>query len=142
VPRSTMTAGFIEPMLPTLVDEAPDGDAWVHEIKYDRYRTQLAVNGKRTRAFTRNVHDWTEKYAPVITSATALRCRSAIIDGEMCVQNAAGITDLKAIKSAIKSAPNRLVLFAFDLQMLNGSDLRAEALLDRRKPLKEPISMA
>ncbi len=28
-------AGFIEPMLPTLVDAAPDGEAWVHEIKYD-----------------------------------------------------------------------------------------------------------
>ena len=52
-----MPAGFIEPMLPTLVDEAPDGDGWVHEIKYDGYRTQLALNGKASRAFTRNGFD-------------------------------------------------------------------------------------
>jgi hypothetical protein len=36
--RKPNAAGFIPPMLPTLVDEAPDGDEWVHEIKYDGYR--------------------------------------------------------------------------------------------------------
>src|SRR5690606_1262610 len=28
-----------EPQLPTLVDEAPDGKAWIHEMKFDGYRT-------------------------------------------------------------------------------------------------------
>ena len=39
MPRSTLPAGFIAPMLPTLVDVAPDGGEWIHEIKYDGYRT-------------------------------------------------------------------------------------------------------
>ena len=128
-------------MLPTLVDEAPEGIEWIHEIKYDGYRTQLAIAGSTPQAFTRNGHDWSEKYAAVIKSALALRCQSAIIDGEMCVQNAAGVTDFKAFKSAIKSAPHRLVLFAFDLLMLDGRDLRAEPLVDRRRRLKDLIGV-
>ena len=30
---------FVEPMLLTLVQEPPAGDEWLHEIKYDGYRT-------------------------------------------------------------------------------------------------------
>ena len=108
-------AGFVEPMLPTLVDEAPDGEAWVHEIKYDGYRTQIVTAGKNSRAYTRNGYDWTDKYGIVVAAAKALKCRSAVIDGEMCVQNAAGVTDFKALRSAIKRSPERLMLFAFDI---------------------------
>ena len=139
MPRSTLPASFIAPMLPTLVDVAPDGGAWMHEIKYDGYRTQLALAGKVGQAFTRNGHDWTAKYGPVVAAAQALRCRSAIIDGEMCVQNVAGVTDFKALRSAIRNEPERLVLFAFDLLMLNGRDLRAEPLVDRRRRLQDLI---
>ena len=142
MPRSTLPAGFISPMLPTLVDGAPDGAEWIHEIKYDGYRTQLALDGKACRAFTRNGHDWAAKYGLVVAAARALRCRSAIIDGEMCVQNAAGVTDFKALRSAIRSAPDRLVLFAFDLLMLNGRDLRAEPLSDRRRRLQDLVGAA
>ena len=71
--------------------------------------------------------------APVVASARALRCRSAILDGEMCVQNDGRRDRLRgACAVAIKSAPERLVLFAFDLLMLNGRDLRGEPL--RRSP--------
>ena len=45
---------FVPPMMPTLVDTPPAGDAWLHEIKYDGYRTQLVIHGGEVRAFTRN----------------------------------------------------------------------------------------
>ena len=35
---------FIPPMLPTLVDGAPQGDDWLNELKHDGYRTQLHPN--------------------------------------------------------------------------------------------------
>ena len=136
-----MPAGFVEPMLPTLVEEAPDGDGWVHEIKYDGYRTQLALNGKATRAFTRNGFDWTATYAPVLASARALRCRSAILDGEMCVQGTDGVTSFRALRSAIKGGPGQLVLFAFDLLMLDGIDLRDAPLTDRKNRLRDLIGV-
>lgn len=133
--------GFLEPMLPSLVEKPPDGQEWLHEIKYDGYRTQLAISGKATQAFTRNGYDWTQRYAPVVTSARALRCKSAILDGEMCVQNADGVTDFSALRRSIVSAPERLVLFAFDLLMLNGRDLRGDPLVERRRRLQDLIGV-
>jgi bifunctional non-homologous end joining protein LigD len=128
-------------MLPSLVEAAPDGAEWLHEIKYDGYRTQLAIDGRDIRAFTRNGHDWTDRYAPVVTSARGLRCQSAIIDGEMCVQNEAGVTDFRAFRRSIESAPHRLVLFAFDLLLLDGRDLRDDPLIDRRRRLQDLIGV-
>ena len=31
---------FIEPCRPALREEAPSGERWMHEIKFDGYRTQ------------------------------------------------------------------------------------------------------
>ena len=48
---------FVEFKLPTLVDDPPEGDGWLHEIKYDGYRTELVIERGEARAFTRNGHD-------------------------------------------------------------------------------------
>ena len=98
-------------MLPTLVDEPPGGDDWIHEIKYDGYRTLLAVDGVNTRAFTRNGHDWTEKYDIVVHHAAALRCDTAIIDGEIAVQDERGVTDFQGLRHPSRAgAPGALRL--------------------------------
>jgi bifunctional non-homologous end joining protein LigD len=49
---------FVEPQLPTLVDQPPTGDGWIHEIKHDGYRTMLVLAGRDRKAFTRNGFDW------------------------------------------------------------------------------------
>ena len=36
---------WIKPQLSRLVDEAPTGEDWLHEIKYDGYRTPARVDG-------------------------------------------------------------------------------------------------
>ena len=38
------TLGFIKPEFPTLVPEPPTGEGWIHEIKYDGYRTLIVVD--------------------------------------------------------------------------------------------------
>ena len=93
---------YIEPMLPTLVETPPEGDGWVHEIKYDGYRTQLAVDGAESRAFTRNGHDWSRRYGQLLAEAATLRCKTAIIDGEVIVQNERGISDFKVAVAEVR----------------------------------------
>jgi ATP-dependent DNA ligase len=41
---------FIPPQIPTLVDQPPEGDGWIHEVKFDGYRAQIG----EARVFTRN----------------------------------------------------------------------------------------
>ena len=120
-----MRPSFLAPMLPTLVDEAPEGDDWIHEIKHDGYRTQFIIDGSKVRAYTRSGAEWTAKYKHVTADAAELPAKSAVIDGEMSVLNSEGRSDYHAFRRAIKSSPGRLIFIAFDLLMLNGQDVRA-----------------
>src|SRR5690349_14844480 len=116
--------GFIKPELPTLVPEPPTGEGWIHEIKYDGYRTLIVIDRGQVRAFTRNGNDWSTAYKRVVAACSRLVCQTALIDGEMVVQDEHGITDFPALRSAIYRAPHRIVFFAFDLLHLDGQDLR------------------
>ncbi len=130
---------FIEPMLPTLVIEAPDGNDWLHEIKYDGFRTQLLLDGTHVRAFTRRGFNWSERYSLILSAARELDCSSAIIDGGMIVQDEQGRSDFHAFQAAMRHEPERLVFMAFDLLHLDGRDLRSAPLLERRERLFELI---
>ena len=131
--------GFIEPQLPTLVDQPPEGGGWIHEIKHDGYRTLFVIENGLTCAYTRNGFNWSERYPALVRAAAKLNCRSAIIDGEVIVQDENGVSDFDALKTAIRWHPERLIFYAFDLLHLNGKDLREEALSCRRAKLKELI---
>ncbi|MDH4984322.1 RNA ligase family protein [Aminobacter anthyllidis] len=130
---------FIPPCIPTLVGTPPEGGRWTHEIKYDGYRTQIHLAGGHGRAFTRNGHDWSMKYAAVLAAARELITRDAILDGEMVVQDESGRSSFKKLASAIRWEGSSLVFYAFDLVGLDGKDLRKQRCDDRRLRLHELI---
>jgi bifunctional non-homologous end joining protein LigD len=72
----------------------------------------------------------------VIQACSKLRCQSALIDGEIIVQDKNGLSDFAALRAAIEGAPHRLVMFAFDLLWLAGEDLRRLPLIERREKLR------
>ncbi|WP_181708758.1 non-homologous end-joining DNA ligase [Chthonobacter rhizosphaerae] len=135
-PLEPASFGFIAPQLPTLVAEPPAGEDWIHEIKHDGYRTQVIITPDDVRAFTRNGHDWTDRYPRIVDAAAALDCGSAVIDGEAIVQNERGASDFKALRTALHGRSSRIVMFAFDLLRLDGEDLRSRPLVERRALLK------
>jgi bifunctional non-homologous end joining protein LigD len=133
---------FIEFMLPTLVERPPEGGDWIHEIKYDGYRTELVIQGGRCQAFTRRGFDWSAKYPTIVTAAAALPVKSAIVDGEAIVLDEKGFTDIGALRSAMRWQPERLIFVAFDLLHLDGEDLRFRPLVERKAKLKEILAGA
>ncbi len=126
-------------MLPTLVTAPPTGESWLHEIKYDGYRTEVVIDQDEVGAFTRNGHDWTERYPGIVDAGGALPCSTAILDGEVAVQDEGGVTDFQALRSAIAGERHRLTFFAFDLLHLNGNDLRKRPVEVRRAMLEKLI---
>jgi bifunctional non-homologous end joining protein LigD len=130
--RPDVELKFIPPMMPTLRETVPQGDGWIHELKYDGYRTQVHISHSQVRAYTRNAYDWTARYKPIVECAGSLACASAILDGELIVQDEAGRSDFHALKAAIAREPDKLVLLAFDLLHLDGRDLRNLRLEQRR----------
>jgi bifunctional non-homologous end joining protein LigD len=134
-----MSLEFINPQLATSVEKPPPRAGWLHEVKHDGYRTLLIIERRRVRAYTRNGFDWTERYSGIAKAAGEFDCRSAIIDGEVIVQNENGVSDFEALRSAIRWRPQSLIFCAFDLLHLNGKDLREQPLLERRAKLKELV---
>jgi hypothetical protein len=59
------------PCLPTRGKVVPAGPDWIHEIKHDGYRLTVHRDGKRVRLFTRNGHDWTDRYPLIVEAALA-----------------------------------------------------------------------
>jgi bifunctional non-homologous end joining protein LigD len=127
---------FIEPQLASPVEQPPEGKHWIHEIKHDGYRSQVVIERGQARVFSRNGHDWSDRYPSIVRAAAGLRCKSAIIDGEAIVQDGNGRSNFESLQSAIRVQPYSIVLYAFDLLHLDGRDLRPEALRERRAQLK------
>jgi ATP-dependent DNA ligase len=128
--------GFIPPQMPTLVEQPPEDDGWVHEVKLDGYRTQIIIDKGGVRLYSKNGRDWTTKYWP-IALVVDLPCRAAILDGEVIVSGEQGTPDSAALEAAIWNEPSGLVFVAFDLLHLDGGMLgkemkRPRVELDRR----------
>jgi bifunctional non-homologous end joining protein LigD len=66
----------------TLVDTVPTGGRWLHDMKYDGYRTLLATGGGEARAYTRSGLDWSDRFAGLVVQAATLEVGSALCDGE------------------------------------------------------------
>ena len=133
---------FVEPSLPTAVENAPSGTGWVHEIKYDGYRTQIRLDKGRAKLLTRKGLDWTERFRNVARAAAALPVTSAIVDGEIVVLTEAGVPSFTALVDALKGGGGSFVYYAFDLLHVDGFDLTAAPLVERKEMLRKIVEAA
>jgi bifunctional non-homologous end joining protein LigD len=124
------------PQLATPAEIAPKGKGWIHEIKYDGYRTLVFVEAGQVRMITRNGVDWTHRYAALAKAFAKLPCKSAIVDGEIVVQDPRGVAKLDLLEHALsENDSHAMTYFAFDLVYLDGFDLTGATLLDRKRAL-------
>jgi hypothetical protein len=101
VARRSSTAGlpaWISPQLTQLVDAPPDGDQWLHELKYDGYRMHARLDRGAVKLLTRTGLDWTHKYPSVAKAVAALKAREAYLDGELCGVGPDGITSFNIVQ--------------------------------------------
>ncbi len=134
--NTTALPQWILPQLTQLVDVAPDGDQWLHEIKYDGYRMHARLDRGAVKLLTRTGLDWTHKYPVIARAVAALEARQAYLDGELCGVGPDGITSFAQIQAASDAGNGAgLVFFLFDLLHLNGDDLAARPLTLRKRRL-------
>ncbi|TGR32984.1 MULTISPECIES: ATP-dependent DNA ligase [unclassified Mesorhizobium] len=133
-----MRLTFIRPMEPELYDDPPKGDEWIHEIKFDGYRTQAIKDEDGIRFYTKRGFDWTGRYRFLAEEAAGIEADTFIFEGETIMINEAGLSDFHALQAAVsgrRPSPD-LYLVGFDLLHLNGHDLRSMPLQDRREILQ------
>lgn len=128
---------FVDPQLARLVSTVPQGNEWIHEIKFDGYRSLLHIQNGKVKILTRRGLDWTKKYRPVAEAAKAFPVRNALVDGEMVWIDGRGHSSFSGLQEALSSGnTERLLYYAFDLLYLDGQDLRELPLVERKRALK------
>ncbi|TPI36116.1 DNA ligase D [Mesorhizobium sp. B3-1-6] len=139
----------VEPQLATQVPKPPGGDdpagrtgeLWLHEIKFDGYRTMAHVVDGTVRLMTRAGIDWTKRYGDLPQAFSRLPVSRAIIDGEIMVLDDKGISRFALLQDALaEGAGSKLHFYAFDLLHLDGWDLRKAPLQKRKALLAELLA--
>jgi bifunctional non-homologous end joining protein LigD len=127
--------------LATLADAPPEGDEWLHEIKFDGYRLLAFCSKGEVRLKTRNGNDWTQKFPSIRASVAKLKVKLAVLDLEAVVLDRAGKSSFQAIQHALGDGGDRQSIhaYAFDLLHLDGEDLAGRALIARKKMLKNVL---
>jgi bifunctional non-homologous end joining protein LigD len=127
------------PQLARLVSELPGDTGWAYELKYDGYRIGCRIEAGRVQLLSRNGGDWTARLAPIAAAAARLHVHDALLDGEAAIVLPDGRTSFQALQNAFadrRSAPGgTLAYFVFDLLHLDGEDLTALPLLERKARL-------
>ena len=131
---------FITPQLATLVSEPPKTGHWLYEVKYDGYRMLARLTKRDARIFTRSGKDWTERLPHLARGLKALKLGDSWLDGEIVVLRENGRSSFQALQNAFDAGRDaEISFFAFDAPFLEGEDLRALALEERKARLARAL---
>jgi bifunctional non-homologous end joining protein LigD len=151
---------FVQPQLATLVEKAPQGEEWSHEIKFDGYRALARIENGAIEIRSRNGKEWTDAYRVLADELAALPIHDAILDGEVVAQSPDGTTNFEGLRHLARVPSretagrgrregggrehfvDRLVYYVFDLLYLDGYELLGAPLEARRGLLRQLLDHA
>jgi bifunctional non-homologous end joining protein LigD len=140
--RKGLLPTFLEPSSALPCEKPPSGPKWIHEIKYDGYRMQARIDGRSIRLLTRKKLDWTERFRSIAGALKALALGSALIDGEIVVEDASGISSFNDLQADLKTGrSDRFRYLVFDILYCEGFDLTKVVLKDRKDLLQQLVAI-
>ena len=140
--RAAAPDGPFEPQLARLGDTPPDGAQWIHELKWDGYRIVATIADGEVRLWSRNALEWTDRLPDIRDALQALGLRSGALDGELLAGSGTR-SDFNLLQSTLSGErQGRLSLVLFDLLHLDGVDISAAPLLERKALLEQLLDGA
>jgi bifunctional non-homologous end joining protein LigD len=128
--------GFVNPQLAILHTRPPGDDRYIHEMKFDGYRVQAHLQDGLVSLWTRGGLDWTKRFPTIAAGIGSLPATGMIMDGEVISANQHGGANFSQLQDDLsKSRYDRMAYYAFDLLYLDGFDLRAAPLIERKRVL-------
>jgi len=132
---------WTKPQLTRLVDEAPAGDDWLHEIKYDGHRMHARLDRGKIQLLTRTGLDGSRRYPRTVEALRSLPVKTAYLDGELCALRPDGVPAFSRLQAAMdEGRTDDLVYIVFDLLYLNGKSTAALPLIERKERLRTLFS--
>lgn len=137
-------AAPIAPMLAKAADTIPEGDGWLYEPKWDGFRSIVVRDGASIELTSRNERPLTRYFPELLGPLLEQLPERCVVDGEIVIPGPTGL-DFDALLQRIHPAASRVqrlsaetpaVFVAFDLLALDGTDLQARPLSERRARLE------
>jgi DNA polymerase-1 len=136
-------AGFIPPMRPTAARTPPRGDGWLHEILFDGLRVEAQSEPGRIAFYDAGGNAMTRRMVRIADAVRRLPVNRIVLDGVVIVQDEAGRSDPAALaRDLADGRQDRLVYYAVDLLHLDGFDITAAPLAERKRVLKALLDEA
>ena len=140
---------WIVPMEPLLTPSVPDGEDYVHQVKWDGIRGLCYIKEGGVRVFTKKGRDRTLFYPELAELPGLLKGESAVLDGEIIILNneMKPTFQLSLIRERV-TTPAKVSHYArkypiqyivFDLMALNGEPLIHKPLKERSILLREHV---
>ena len=139
--KMRLAAGAFAPQLARSAESPPDGDAWLHEVKWDGYRLLASIVGGQPTLWSRNALDWTARLPDIVKALTGLGLDTARFDGEL-IAMVGGRSDFNALQAVLAGegrAP--LVYVLFDLLHLQDWSLVHCDLIERKEILRAIVNL-
>ena len=139
--RASALPSFVEPELATLVDAAPIGDGWLHEIKLDGYRIIARREDGRVTLLSRRGHDWSARLPTIVQALEKLPFGDSILDGEVVVFDDSGVSNFQRLQNSMEAGRDGACVYVvFDAPFLDGEDLRRVPLVERKAALGKSLT--
>jgi len=132
--RTSTLPKRLQPMLATLTDAPFDDKDWIFEDKYDGFRMVAKIEAGKVTLYSRNGLIVSRNYIEVAQALEGVK-GDAVIDGELVALDENGVSHFQLLQNALRKKA-KLQYCAFDLMFMDGEDLRALPLLERKKRLK------
>jgi len=139
--KTKASRDFFAPQLARLREAPPQGDAWLHEVKWDGYRIVTGVASGKASLWSRNGLPWNDRLPDIVQAVESLGLDSARLDGELIALDAQGHSDFNALQRTLAGeAQAPLVYMLFDLPYLEGHDLSGVPLIERKALLERMLT--
>lgn len=138
LPESRMPS-IIYPQLATMVNEAPVGNDWIHELKFDGYRILAFKENNNIRLMSRNNREWTEHFTKISKAIKKLTSKKILLDGEVVLLDKNNKTNFQLLQNSIgKNKP--FIYYIFDLLYYDKYNLMPLPLNERKSILKKLLT--
>ena len=146
--RYRAQAGWIPPMLATLVEEPPRAGQWLYEPKLDGVRVLVYANAGNVRLFSRNRKPLDGAYPELVDALSFAVRGDAVLDGEVvAVDPRTGQSSFSRLQRRMqlrdelraRASDVPVELYLFDCMFYEGIDLTNLPLVDRKSVLRDVV---
>ena len=139
-----MTHAIHAPMEARLVAALPDEPGWQFEPKWDGFRALVFRDGDAVELMSKSGKSLARYFPEVVAAIAAVGCDRFVLDGELILP-VGDVLSFDALQARLHPAASRIArlsaetpaqLMLFDCLGLDGGDLAAEPLAERRARLE------